>query len=66
MVLPNIDMMLFVREIFTESSDKIFVLSASIPNTPDLDELDRVTVQMMNSFTFENWNGSAQQLTSNV
>ncbi len=49
---PTIDMMLFVREIFTESADKVFILSASVPNSPDLEELDGITVQMMNSFQF--------------
>jgi len=50
---PTIDMMLFVREIFTESEDKVYIISASIPNGPDLEELDKVTVAMMNSFQFE-------------
>ncbi len=48
----DIDMILFVREIFTESDDKVFILSCSIPNSPDLEELNRATVHMMNSFWF--------------
>ena len=48
----ELDIVLFVREIFTESKDKVFILSSSIPNSPDLEELDRVVVGIMNSFRF--------------
>ncbi len=48
----NSDMTLFVREIFTESDQKVVILSCSIPNSPDLEELNKTTVQMMNSFRF--------------
>jgi len=49
----DIDMELFVREIFTESTDYVYILSASIPNTPELKTLDKVIVNMMNSFQFK-------------
>jgi len=49
----DIDMELFVREIFTESETHIFILSASIPNTPGLKVLDKAVVAMMNSFQFK-------------
>jgi len=48
----DINMELFVREIFTESETNVFILSASIPNTPDIDVLDKAVLSMMNSFRF--------------
>lgn len=46
------DMMLFVRDIFTEYKDQVYILSCSIPNTDDLPFLDAATAEMMGSFTF--------------
>ncbi len=46
------DMMLFVREIFTEHQDQVYILSCSIPNNDDLSFLDAATVEMMGSFMF--------------
>ncbi|MGB5436665.1 MAG: hypothetical protein WBM98_12305 [Maribacter sp.] len=48
----DMDMMLFIREIFTESENKVFILSSSIPNSPDLEELDSAIIHVMNSFRF--------------
>lgn len=48
----EIDMSLFVRDVFTESTNKIFILSCSIPNSPELVGIDKTLVQMMNSFKF--------------
>lgn len=47
---PTIDMRLFIREIFIEFKGDIFILSSSIPNNPEIIELDTVITQMMNSF----------------
>jgi len=48
------DMMLFVREIFTEYNDQIYILSCSIPNDADLSFLDKATLEMMGTFSFIN------------
>lgn len=48
------DMMVFVREIFTETDTEVFILSSIIPNSSDLAELDNTIVAMMNSFRFTN------------
>ena len=45
------DMMLFVRDIFTEYKDHVYLLSCSIPNNDDLSFLDAATFEMMGSFT---------------
>ncbi|MGB5436666.1 MAG: hypothetical protein WBM98_12310 [Maribacter sp.] len=49
----DIDMVLFVREIFTQSSSHVFILSASIPNTPHMTDLDKLAVSILNSFRFD-------------
>ncbi len=49
---PKADTVLFIREIFTENKDTIFILSCSIPNSKDMGVLDRATTHMMNSFRF--------------
>jgi len=49
----DIDMELFVREIYTQSDSHVFILSGSIPNTPDLKELDAVIISILNSFRFK-------------
>ena len=46
------DMMLFVRDIFTEYNDNVYILSCSIPNNPDLAYIDTATIEMMGSFKF--------------
>lgn len=48
------DMMLFVRDIFTEHKNQVYILSCSIPNNDDLSFLDAATAEMMGSFTFLN------------
>lgn len=48
----DINMELFVREIFTETDANVFILSASIPNTPKLQQLDKAIISMMSSFRF--------------
>lgn len=47
----QIGMNLFIRDVFVQSKDKIFILSGSIPNSTDLEDIDKSLVQMMNSFT---------------
>jgi len=47
------DMMVFVREIFTETETEVFILSSTIPNSPDIAELDNTIAAMMNSFSFK-------------
>ncbi len=49
----DIDMVLFVREVFTETKGTVFVLSSSIPNNPHIKELDALLVSIMNSFRFD-------------
>jgi len=49
----DINMELFVREIFTQSDQYVFILSGSIPNTPYLKELDAALVSILNSFRFQ-------------
>ncbi len=49
----DIDMILFVREIFTETEASVFILSSSIPNNPNIKELDALLVSVMNSFRFD-------------
>lgn len=49
----DINMELFVREIFTESDKYVFIISASIPNTPNINILDKAMVAIMNSFRFD-------------
>lgn len=48
----DINMELFIREIFTQSDQYVFILSGSIPNTPHLKELDEALVSILNSFRF--------------
>lgn len=50
------DMVLFVRDVFTESDTKVFVLSCSIPNSENLREIENVTSVMMTSFKLNNTN----------
>lgn len=51
--VEDINMELFVREIFTQSDQYVFILSGSIPNTPHLKELDSALVSIFSSFRFE-------------
>jgi len=46
------DMTLFVRNLFTETDEQVIMLSSSIPNSPNLAELDKAIIGMMNSFKF--------------
>jgi len=46
------DMTLFIRNIFTETDEQVFMISSSIPNSPALAELDEALISMMNTFSF--------------
>jgi len=46
------EMVLFIREVFTETEDTIFILSSSIPNGQDIALLDKAVTHMMNTFRF--------------
>ena len=50
---PQTDMVLLVREVFTQNDDTIFVLSSSIPNSSELVVLNEAMTHMMNTFRFK-------------
>jgi len=46
------NIMMYVREIFTERNGKIYILSSSVPNTPHLQMFDNIFIYMFNSFKY--------------
>ncbi|WP_010182927.1 hypothetical protein [Aquimarina agarilytica] len=48
----NINMKLFIREIYTQNDTDIFIISASIPMVPDLETLDEHMVSILSTFKF--------------
>lgn len=46
------NIMMYTREIYTERNKKIYVLSSSVPNSPDLQAFDNIFIEMLNSFKY--------------
>lgn len=49
----DLDVVVFVRDVFTESEDEVFILTATFPHTMEYAKINPVMVAMVDSFRFK-------------